>query len=122
MPASLVEQENSVAAWIDGQADFLEMLGHGLRVAPGHDEAGALALGGADRAEDVGPFRALIVRRARAGSAPSPAPGDRILLADPGLVLPPQLYGGAGRELRPDRVQLGREGFLKSSSAASLCA
>jgi hypothetical protein len=108
-----------VAARIDGEADLLQVLGHGLGVAPGHDEAGAFALGRADRTEDVGPLGSLVVRRARASSAPSPATGDPVLLADPGLVLPPEFDGGAGRELRLDGLQPGRESFLNSPSAAS---
>ena len=56
-------------------------------------------------------FNAGAVRRARASSAPSPATGDPVLLADPGLVLPPEFYGGAGRELRLDGLQPGRESF-----------
>ena len=90
VPTGLVEHQDGVAAGIDREADLLEMLGHGLGVAPGHDKAGALALGGADRPEDVGPLRSLIVRCARAGSAPRPTPGDPVLLANPGLVLPPE--------------------------------
>ncbi len=122
MPAGLVEQQHGVAARINGEADLLEMLGHGFGVAPRHDEAGALALGRADRAKDGGPLGSLIVRRTRAGPAFRPAPGDPVLLADPGLVLPPQLYADAGRQLRRDRVQSGRESFLESSNAASFCA
>jgi len=119
VPAGLIEHQDGVAARIDREADLLQVLGHGLGVAPGHDEAGAFALGRADRAEDVGPFGSLIVGRSRASSAPRPAAGDPVLLADSGLVLPPELYGGAGRELGLDLVQSGRESFLKSSSAAS---
>jgi hypothetical protein len=90
VPAGLVEHQHGVAARIDREADLPEVLGHGLGVAPGHHEAGALALGRADRAEDGGPLGSLIMRRARAGAALRPAPGDPVLLADPGLVLPPE--------------------------------
>ena len=121
MPSGLVEQENRVAAGIDGCADFLEVLGHGLRVAPGHDEPRAFAFGGTDRAEEVGPLGALIVRRARSGSASRPAPRNAILLTDPGLVLPPYFYGRADGKVRLDCFQFGRECFLKSSSTASFC-
>ena len=87
-----------------------------------HDEAGSLALGRTDRPEDVGPLRAPIVRGTRAGAAPGPPPRDPILLANPGLVLPPELYDGAGRELRPDRFQSVRQSFLNSSNTASFWA
>jgi hypothetical protein len=111
-----------VAARINREADLLEVLSHGLGVAPGHDKAGALAFGRTDRPEDVGPLGSLIVRCARAGSTLRPAPGDPVLLANPGLVLPPEFYGSAGRELRLDRVQPGRQRFLNASSAASFWA
>ena len=70
--------------------------------------------------------RGLVPRR-----APScPAPRDVVLLADPGLVpslrsgqaLPPQLYGGAGRQRGGDRLKAGGEAFLKCSIAPSSCA
>lgn len=63
MPARLIEHQDRVAARIGGQADLLHVLGHGLGVAPWHDEASAFALGRADRAKDVGPFGSLIVGR-----------------------------------------------------------
>jgi hypothetical protein len=84
---------------------------HRRDVAPGHDQPGALAFGGADCAKDVGPFGALVVGCAGPGSPADPAAGDLILLAHPGFILPPQLYLGAGREARPDLRQLGGEVF-----------
>src|SRR3954470_2750822 len=94
------------------------MQAHGLRVASGQDQGCALALLGADRSEDVDRTRPLIVRGAGPGAPSGPAAGDLVLLADTGLVLPPQLDRGAVREARPDRLQGGRETFLKSSSAS----
>src|SRR3954449_4849849 len=98
------------------------MQAHGLRVALGHDQGCALALLGADRPEDVDRTRPLIVRGAGPGAPSGPAPGNLVLLADTGLVLPPQLDRGALREARPDRLQGGRETFLKSSSASGFWA
>src|SRR3954471_7179029 len=66
--------------------------------------------------------RPLIMRGAGPGASSGPAPGDLVLLADPGLVLPPQLYGSAVREARPDRIQGGREVFLKASNASGFWA
>ena len=86
-------------AWASGATAALisrEMRLHRRGVAERHDEAGALALGRADRAEDVGPGGALVVRRPRPGAAPGPAAGDLVLLPDPGLVLEPELYALAG--------------------------
>src|SRR5215207_1779583 len=98
------------------------MQAHGLRVASGQHQGRALALLRADRPEDVDRARPLIVRGAGPGAPSGPAPGDRVLLADTGLVLPPQFYGGAVREARPDRFQGGREAFLKASSASGFWA
>lgn len=51
VPSGLIEQEDRMRAWRDMEGDFLEMHAHGLAVATGHDDAGSLAFGGADRAE-----------------------------------------------------------------------
>src|SRR4051794_14121841 len=88
------------------------MQAHGLRIASGQHQGRALALLGADRSEDVDRTRPLIVRGAGPGAPSGPAAGDLVLLADTGLVLPPQLDRGALREARPDRLQGGRETFL----------
>src|SRR3954465_2108912 len=98
------------------------MQAHGGRVASGHDQGCALALLRADRPEDGDRTRPLIVGGAGRGPPPGPPPGDLVLLADPGLVLPPQLDRGALREARPDRLQGGGETFLKSSSASGFWA
>src|SRR4051795_13403467 len=98
------------------------MQAHGLRVASGQHQGCALALLGADRPEDGDRTRPLIMRSAGPGASSGPAAGDLVLLADPGLVLPPQLDRGALREARPDRFQGGRETFFKSSSAAGFWA
>src|SRR3954447_19028682 len=88
----------------------------------GQDQGRALALLRADRSEDVDRTRPLIVRGPGPGASSGPAAGDLVLLADTGLVLPPQLDRGALREARPDRLQGGRETFLKSSSASGFWA
>ena len=86
---------------------------HRLRVAEGHDEPGALALGRADRSEEIGPGGALVVRRPWPGPAPRPSPGELVLLADAGLVLPPELYALAG--MRALRLPPGAPGdFFES--------
>src|SRR3954465_14560413 len=63
-----------------------------------------------------------IMRGPGPGSPPGPATRDLVLLADPGLVLPPQFYRSAVREARPDRFQGGGESFLKSSNASGFWA
>src|SRR4051794_3668036 len=88
------------------------------RIASGQDQGRALALLRADRPEDVDRARPLVVRGPGSGSPAGPAAGDLVLLAPPRPVLPPQFYGGAVREARPDRLQGGGETFLKSSNAS----
>jgi len=90
---------------------------HGVRVAPGQDEADGLASGRTDRAEDVGPLGALIVGRPGPGPAPGPAARDLVLLADPGLVLEPQLDLQPRLKAGADRGDFFREVFLNASAA-----
>src|SRR4051794_7601569 len=98
------------------------MQAHGLRIASRQHQGCALALLGADRSEDVDRTRPLIVRGAGPGASSGPTAGDLVLLAHARLVLPPQFYGRALRETRPDRFQGGGETFLKSSSASGFWA
>src|SRR6476469_2817118 len=95
---------------------------HGLRVASRQDQGCALALLRADRSEDVDRTRPLIMRGAGPGAPSGPATRDLVLLADAGLVLPPQLDRGAVWEACPDRLQGGGETLLKSSSASGFWA
>ena len=117
VPAGPVEHDHGVGFGGDGAGDLVEVHLHGFGVAAGQDQAGTLAVLRTNGAEDIGRLRALVVRRARPCAAPRPAPREAVLLADPRLVLPPYLYRGAGRQARRDLRQLGREAFLKASSA-----
>ena len=54
-------------------------------------------------------------------AAPGPTAGDLVLLSDPRLVSKPDLYRLAACPVR-DRLQTGREGFLKDDTSASLLA
>ena len=121
MPSRLVEQKDGMGAVRHHGADLGKMRLHGFCVAERHDEPGALALGRADRAEKVSPGRALVVRRAGPGPAAGPSAGQLVLLADPGLVLPPELYTFAGMG-GPDLRQALWETFLKASAASGSCA
>ena len=105
----------------DMAGDLFEMHAHRLAVAVGHDDAGSLAFGGADRPEDPCRGTALILRRTGAGAAPCPAPGQLGLLADPGFVLPPQLYSCSFGEARADLRQTGGEAFLKMAMSSGRC-
>src|SRR3954447_25814599 len=100
----------------------VQVQAHGLRIASGQHQGCALALLRADRPEDVDRTRPQIMRGPGPGAPSGPAAGDLVLLADTGLVLPPQLDRGAVWEARPDRFQGGGETFLKSSSASGFWA
>ena len=65
-PTGLIDEQRRVGAWRDLRGDFGQMQVHRLGVASGHDEGCALAVLGADRAEDVGGDRSLIFGSARA--------------------------------------------------------
>src|SRR5579875_1837867 len=104
----------------DPLGDLRELVTHCLGIAPGQDQARRLALLGADGAEDVGRCRPLVVRRRGPRATASPAPGDLVLLPDPGLIPEPDFYGRAlDALLARDLVQTGRERFLKCSIAPS---
>ena len=122
VPASLIEHDKGMSTRIDRTGDLVEVELHGCGVAPRQDEARALALRGTDGTEDIGRFGTLVVRRPGARAASCPAPCELVLLADPRLILPPQLYCGAGRQARPERRQFRGEIFLYASSAYSFCA
>ena len=81
-------------------------------VAPGHDQPGIAA--GQNRAEDIGPFGALVAGRPRARATSGPRRVS-LFFADAGFILP-QLYLDAFREPRPDLRQFGGEVFLKAST------
>ena len=103
-------------------ADFDKMRFHGGRVAIGHNEPGPFTLRRTDGAENVGPFRALIMRRTRTATTARPSAGDLVLLSDPGFILEPDFYFRSRRKPLPDRRQLVEEVFLNSSIASVSCA
>jgi hypothetical protein len=61
MPSGLIEEQDGVGAGCDVEGDFFEVHVHGLTVAAGHDDAGAFALGRADRAKDPRRCPALVL-------------------------------------------------------------
>ena len=112
-----------MAAGFDFVRDGRQVPGHGVGVAPGHDQRRTLALLRADGAEDIGRRRALVLRCGGPGAARSPAPGQLVLLANAGLVAEPNLKpGGVDGFLTRNRVQTGCEALLKRSIAPSACA
>ena len=63
MPASLIDQQGTVLARRDPRGDFGQVQAHGLGVAPGQNQTCRGARHRADRAENVGRRRTLILRR-----------------------------------------------------------
>jgi hypothetical protein len=123
VPAGLIDQEHGVGAGRDDLGDLGEMQVHRLGIAGRQDQGRALALFRADGAEDVCRGGALIAGSAWAGAALRPAAGDLVLLADPSLVLEPNLYClSIDRLSARDCLQAGGEVFLKSSIAPAACA
>ncbi len=115
MPSGLIEQQDGMCPWGDVEGDLLEVHAHCLAVAAGHDDAGGLPFGRTDCAEQPCRGSPLVLGCRRPGATPGPAPGELGLLADAGLVLPPQLYRRSSREAPPDLRQTGAEAFLKSA-------
>jgi hypothetical protein len=123
VPTGLIHQHGRVSAGGDGERYLREMQRHGLGIAEGQDQTGALAEFRADRTEDVGRFRPLVLRCRWPRPAPGPAPRDLVLLADARFVLEPDFYGRAAREGGFDLCQCGGKApFLKSSIAYSFWA
>ena len=61
VPASLIDQEDSMGSRCDSFADLRKMQAHRFTVAGRQDQSRALALLGADGAEDVGGSDPLVV-------------------------------------------------------------
>src|SRR3954447_13010268 len=121
MPARLVHQDERMRARRDRLRDLGEVQAHALRGAAGQGKPCSFALSPAACSKDVGPGGPLVFRGCGAGAAFGPAPGDLVLLPDPGLIGEPDLERLAADRL-PDPLQAGREVFLKASTAVSLLA
>src|SRR5579859_1868322 len=112
MPSGPVEEDHGVGAGGDLAADLLQMQVHGPGVGVGQNPGGADAAGGTDGPEQVGPLVALVAGGARPAAALGPDAGQRALLADAGLVLPPDFDRLVARRLGDGgRDQIG-EVFL----------
>jgi len=92
---------------------------HGLDVGEGHGEGRADASGGADGAEQVGAFVALIGRLAWAGAAPGPLPDEAVLLPDAGFILEPDLDRLAPGDVGAVRLQGRRDVFLNAAMVSA---
>ena len=106
----------------DHLRDLLQMQAHALGRAAGQNQAGTFASCGADRAEDVGRGRPLVLGRRGTRAPARPAPGQLVLLADPCLIGEPDLERLAAGLGSRDLLQAGGEVFLKAATAASFLA
>jgi len=121
VPSSLIQHKHGVSAGCDLATDFGKVHIHCFAVATRHDQCGAFTFCGTDRPKDPGRSSTQIARRDRSGSTPGPAPGELRLLANPGFILPPELYRRAFGQTPPDLRQAGREGFLKAAISSGRC-
>ncbi len=107
-----------MGAWGDVDRDFLQMKVHGGAVALGQDETGTNPSGGANSTEEIGREGALVVGCDGPCSTLGPAACNLVLLPDPSLVLPPDLYRGAVWQDPADRCELVGKVFLKAAAAS----
>src|SRR5260370_34369423 len=99
--------------------DYGKMQSHRGGIAAWQNRTGRGSSRRTDGAEDVGRAGPLIMRRRGSRPAPRPAPGDLVLLPDPGLVLEPDLYRLARRVALGDLVEAGGEVFLNAAMASA---
>ena len=118
VPTGLVEQQHRMGAGLDRLRDLCQMQRHRGGVAARQHKTRRCAARWADRAKDIGRAGALIVGCAGSRSPPRPSSGNLVLLADPSLVLEPNLYRFANRLPLGDLRQLGSEVFLNSATAS----
>ena len=101
MPSGPIHHEHGVRSGRDLGGDPIEMPLHATGIAAGQDQGGADTAFRAHGPKDAGGAGALILGCYRTCSSPGPASRapscHLVLLADPGFILPPQLYPGCRR-------------------------
>ncbi len=90
-------------------------------VGPGQHEGGAHAAQRTDGAEEIGVLVALVGGQARAASRLRPQPHAAVLLAEPGLVLDPDLDRFVLGQMAYVGCERAREVFLNPSSTRGSC-
>jgi len=118
MPSGLIDDDDGMGSGGDGGGDFAEVQCHGGGIAFGQDEGCADTPGRADGSEDIGRAGALIAGCRGACSSLRPAPGDLVLLTDPGLVLKPDFYLCSWRKAVTDFRHADGEVFLNVAAAS----
>ena len=105
VPSGAVQQQHGVGAPGDMQGYLVEMTLHGVGVRKGQRQRRADAARRADGAEQVGALVTLIGGLGRPRAAAGPLSDKAILLADPRLVLEPDLDLSLARHA----CEVGRE-------------
>ena len=95
---------------------------HHVGVRVGQGESRPDAASRTDRAEQIGVVVSLVSRLCRPRSAPGPLANEAVLLADPGLVLEPDLDRRRLGDALEMSLQRAREVFLNASTIRSSCA
>lgn len=119
MPPGLIEDQDSVRAGSDSEADLVEVHLHGFGVSVGHRQRSASITRRADRPEQIGAPRAQVGNQSGARAGFGPYPRSMGLLPNPHLVLEPYLYGRVWGERRLDIGDFAREVFLKAAIAST---
>jgi hypothetical protein len=116
VPSGPIEQEHRASAMCDLARDDIEMGLHGLGVGGGHDESGARVPRGTDGTEQEGAVVALVFGLARPRSFARPQAREAVLLADPRLVLEPDLDRRIPAQVASVGGERGGEVFMNAST------
>jgi hypothetical protein len=117
VPAGAVHDQHGMAVRRQVGGEFIKQRLHRRDARLGHDQRHASVALRADGAEDPGRFVAHVPEPARADAALLPDAAGAADLADPRLVMEPQLDRPAMRLFGGDPLQLLGERYLKRSRA-----
>ena len=106
----------------DRAGDLVEVKLHRFGVGERQGQGRARAASRTDRTEEVGALVSLICGLARPRSAPRPLPYETVLLANPRLILEPDLDGSLPRDTSQMSPQRRRKVFLNASIVRASCA
>lgn len=122
MPSGAIDGDDGVGTGLDGLSDRGEVVVHRLAADFGHDQSDAEITRGTDGAEDIGEVVALIADRGGTCAFQRPDIGQAALLADPGLILPPQ-FDRLGAGVLGDRLgdQAGEVFLCAAWASGSAC-
>lgn len=119
VPSRAVDDDDGMRSRCDMQADLLQVAVHGFGADAGGDDGGTQVAGGADGTKDVGGLVSLIAPHPWPCAALGPDTGQGSFLADPRLVLEPELDWLALGVLGKDSFDQDHEVFLKFSWASA---